>query len=234
MIELKTAMGLLFNVPMQLRDTLESLVRPSIQDTPIATPGPGSLPPVEERSDVRSAFADMRLAEARVGRAATEGRVDVNLFGSYMRMDAGFPQNGLTMAGGVERVRGVFHYVSAGAMVTVPLRNRNQGNVAAARAEQTGAIARLDAARLAAEAEIASAEARVTASRAALVTTGATVGLSARNLDVVRQAYALGRSTLTEVLAEQRRYLDVEHAHLETMKAAYDAQAALMLARGER
>ncbi|MEQ1911758.1 MAG: TolC family protein [Vicinamibacterales bacterium] len=234
MIELKKTMGLAANSPLQLRDTLETLALPAIQETAAAEVSQTSAGLLERRTDVRSADADLRLAEARVERAATEGRVDVSLFGSYMRMDAGFPQNGLADAGLVERVHGVFHYVSAGATVTVPLRNRNEGETAAARAEQAGALARLDATRLAAQAEVVSAEARVTASRAAVTITSATVRLAARNLDVVRQAYELGRSTMTEVLAEQRRSLDIERAHIETMKAAYDAQTALMLARGER
>ena len=234
MIALKRTMGLEANSPLQLRDTLDILAQPVIQE-----PAAGGVPPagadlVEQRSDVRSADAEVRLAEARVERATTEGRVDVSLFGSYMRMDAGFPQSGVTETGRVERVHGLFHYVSAGAMVTVPLRNRNQGEAAAARAEQAGARARLDATLLAAQADIASAEARVAASRAAANITSTTVRLAAKNLDVVRQAYELGRSTMTEVLAEQRRSLDIERAQIETMKAAYDAQTALLLARGER
>ena len=234
MIELKKTMGLAANSPLQLRDTLDTLALTAIQEPAAGGVSQASAGLLERRSDVRSVEAEVRLAEARVERATTEGRVDVSLFGSYMRMDAGFPQNGLTDIGRVERVHGVFHYVSAGATVTVPLRNRNQGEAAAVRAEQTGALARLDATRLAAQAEIASAEARVASSRAALDITKATVRLAARNLDVVRQAYELGRSTVTEVLVEQRRALDIERAQIETMKAAYDAQTALMLARGER
>ena len=234
MIELKRAMGLAANSPLQLRDTLDTLVLPAVQETAAAGVPQASAVLLDRRSDVRSADADVRLAEARVERATTEGRVDVSLYGSYMRMDAGFPQNGLADAGRVERVHGVFHYVSAGATVTVPLRNRNQGEAAAARAEQAGSLARRDATRLVAQAEIASAEARVAAARAAVDISSATVRLAAGNLGVVRQAYVLGRSTMTELLSEQRRSLDIERAQIETMKAAYDAWTALMLAQGER
>jgi outer membrane protein TolC len=64
--------------------------------------------------------------------------------------------------------------------------------------------------------------------------TASVVELAARNLDVVRQAYELGRTTATDVLTEQRRYLDVARAQTETMKASYEARVALMQARGDR
>jgi outer membrane protein TolC len=58
--------------------------------------------------------------------------------------------------------------------------------------------------------------------------------LAAKNLDVVRQVYELGRTTAADVLIEQRRYLDVERVRTETMKSSYEAHVALMQARGEQ
>jgi outer membrane protein TolC len=180
------------------------------------------------------AEAQVGLAQAHIDDASAQGRFDVTLFGGYMRMDTRFAQFGFNANGQPQPVQGTFNYVSAGAMVTVPLRNRNQGEIAAARAEQAGAEARREATQLAAQADVAAAEARDTASRGALAVTQSVVELAAKNLDVVRQAYELGRTTATDVLVEQRRYLDVERAQTETMKAAYDARVALMQARGDR
>ena len=101
-------------------------------------------------------------------------------------------------------------------------------------AEQAGAQARREATQLAAEADMAAAEARDAAARRALALTATVVELAARNLDVVRQVYELGRTTAADVLTEQRRYLDVERARTDTMKTAYEARVALMQARGER
>jgi outer membrane protein TolC len=108
-------------------------------------------------------------------------------------MNSRFPQFGFNDVGQLEPVHGVFHYVSAGAMVTLPLRNRNQGEVAAARAEHTGAQARLEATQLAARADLAAAEAQDSVGRRALAMTESIVGLAAKSLDVVRQAPQLGR-----------------------------------------
>src|SRR5918912_2822199 len=101
------------------------------------------------RPDVLEAEAQVRVGDAQVDRARREGKPDVSLFGMYMRMDAGFPQQGLSLTGALEPIRSVFHYASVGAMVTLPLQNRNQGAVAAADAGRVGAAAQLDAARLA-------------------------------------------------------------------------------------
>jgi outer membrane protein TolC len=151
-----------------------------------------------------------------------------------MRMDAGFPQRGLAADGGFERVRGRFNYWSAGAMFTIPVMNRNQGEVAVARAEQTSAAVSYDTARLAAAAELASARARDTRAREAVKIYGAGAQTLARqNLAVVGQSYELGRVTVFEVLAERRRYLDLERAYTEALRAAYEARTALNRALGE-
>ena len=173
------------------------------------------------------------MTEAKIGRAEAEGRFDVSVFADYMRMDAGFPQRGFA-DGGLERVRGQFNYLSGGVMVTVPIFNRNQGEVAGARAELTGAAAAYDAARLAAEAELASARVRdERAKEAVMLYTGGAQTLARQNLTVVRQSYELGRVTIFEALAELRRYLDVERSYTETLRAAYDARTALNRALGE-
>ena len=56
--------------------------------------------------------------------------------------------------------------------------------------------------------------------------------LARQNLAVVTQSYELGRVTVFEVLAERRRYLDVERGHTDALRAAYEARTALQRARG--
>jgi outer membrane protein TolC len=57
--------------------------------------------------------------------------------------------------------------------------------------------------------------------------------LARQNLNVVRQSYELGRTTIFEVLAEQKRYLEQERAYTETLRLAYEARTALKRAVGE-
>src|SRR6187402_3351101 len=88
----------------------------------------GTSTTVEQRGDVREAAARIETAVAKIDRAESEGRIDVSLFGNYMRMDAGFPQQGFAPDGTLARVRGQFNYWSAGAMLTIPIFNRSQGD----------------------------------------------------------------------------------------------------------
>ena len=224
LVELKRAVGLSPDSPVRLRDTLEVLA---------PLPPSGEPRDVRERADVREADARVRLAQARISQTQAEGRFDLTLFGSYMRMDAGFSQRGFGASGELEQVRGLFHYASAGAMVMVPFWNRNQGAVAAARAENTAAAARLEAAQLAAHTEVAAATALVAQSTQALGAMADGVILARRNLDVVRQTYELGRGTLSDVLAEQRRYLEFENEYTSALREAFEARTSLEFARGE-
>jgi cobalt-zinc-cadmium efflux system outer membrane protein len=225
---LKRVIGMPAAEPLTVRDTLERVV--------LAEAG-AELPPegtaVAARPDVREAEARVSVADAMIDRARRDGRLDLSVFGAYMMMDAGFPQQGIRPDGGVERVRATFHYLSGGVRLTLPWRNRNQGATSAAQAERAGAEAALEAARLTAEIDIAAARAVSDRARQALSVYSAGVpALAAQNLSVMQQSYDLGRVTLSDVLAEQRRYLDVERAYTEAMRAAYDAHTAFVFAMG--
>jgi cobalt-zinc-cadmium efflux system outer membrane protein len=229
---LKRVLGLAADATLTIRDALEDLVRRDVLPAPEAEHVSAV---VAQRADVREAAARLDVAEAQIDRAADIGRLDVSLFGNYMRMDAGFPQRAFGAGGDLTRIRGLFHYVSVGAMVTIPVLDRNQGAVAAARAERAGAAAALEAATLSAEAELAAARARHEhAQRAVQVYTDGARTLARQNLTVVSQTYELGRLTVFDVMSEQRRYLDVERAYTQTLREAYEARTALDRARGER
>jgi len=227
MVRLKQLLGMPPEEPLLLRETLEGLVTRSDTD-------PGAEEPSQRRVDVREAEARVTLADARIDQAHREGRPEVSVFGTYMRMDSGFSQLAFNAVGALEPVRGQFNYVAAGAMLTVPLFNRNQGHVVAAQAERTGALARHQAAQLSARAEVAAALARDGHARraVALYADGART-LARRNLDVVIQTFDLGRATVFDVLAEQRRYLEIEHAYTAALREAWEARAALKRARGD-
>jgi cobalt-zinc-cadmium efflux system outer membrane protein len=231
LVQLKRLLGMSPEQPLVLRDSLESLVngRQSPPAAPQTTPTP-----LVQRPDVLEAEVRVKLADARVEQARREGRVDVGLFGTYMRMDAGFPQQGFGAGGQLERVRGLFHYVAGGAMVMLPLLNRNQGQVAAAQAERSGAEARREAVELSARAEVAAAEARdAQAQRAVALYAGTARTLARQNLDVVAKTFELGRATVFDMLAEQRRYLEVEQAYTNALREAWEARAALKRGLGE-
>jgi cobalt-zinc-cadmium efflux system outer membrane protein len=228
LFELKRILGVSPDVTVRVRDSLEDMVNreASVVSAPAEV--------AQQRVDVREAGARVAVAEAKIDRAERDARFDVSLFGGYMRMDAGFPQFGVSAMGTPERIHGLFHYITGGATVTLPFLNRNQGEVAAARAERAGAVALQEAAALSAKMEIAAARAVDQRTREAmLLFVGDGQKLARQNLSIVRQSYELGRTTIFEVVAEQKRYLDFERAYTETLRAAYEARTALNRALGE-
>jgi outer membrane protein, heavy metal efflux system len=229
LIRLKRLLGLPPNAALRIRDTLERLV-----EEEHARSVPDGAGVLESRPDIREAQARVAAADAHIDRARSEGRADVSLVGMYMRMDSGFMLRGLTDSGMFAPIRGVFHNLGAGAMVTVPIRNRNQGAVAAAEARRTAAAAEVDAARLTAGAEVAQALARDRlAHRAVEIFRTDARAVAARNLAVVRESFTLGKGTIFDVVAEQRRYLETELAYVMALREAFEARQALRLATGE-
>lgn len=231
LVELKRLLGLEAHAPLRLRESIEALVRGAAPASAVVV---GDDSAARSRADVREADAWVAVAAAKADRAAREGRFDISLFAGYMRMDAGFPQMAIGADGGLAPVRGVFHYVAAGARVMLPLLDRRQGEVAEAHAERTAATARFEAAGLTARSEIAAARARDDRARRAVnVYASGALQLARQNLDVVSQSYDLGAATLFDVLAERRRLLDVERGYTDALRAAWEAQTALRRALGE-
>ena len=178
---------------------------------------------VAERPDLVAARAEVAMAAARIRKEQAEGRWDASVNVGYQRQDVGFALNGLTDRGGTRPIQDVFHYFGGGVSITLPVRNRNQGNVAAATAEARAAEHRLALAELVARQEVEAAFAqRAAAGRSLRLYEDGVRAVARRNLDVVRQTHALGRTTLLEVVAEQRRYLDIEVGYTEVLKQVYD------------
>ena len=227
MVALRRLLGLGPTDPLTLQETLESLV--DMSSAPSVDAGASA----RQRPDVREAEVNVRVADASIDRARRDGRFDVSLFGTYTTMQTAFSQRGFGPGGELQPVGDVFHYLAAGATLTVPFRNNNSGEIAAAQAGRAGAEARREAADLQARSEVAAASTLDQQSRAAVsVYANEVRPLARQNVEVVRQTYELGRGTVADVLNEQRRYLDIERAYTDALKQAYDARTSLLSALG--
>src|SRR5437773_2450796 len=176
------------------------------------------------RPDLMIARAEAAMAQARIRREEAEGRWDARFNLGYQRQESGFPLNGLTDRGGTRPIQDTFNYVGGGVTITVPVRNRNQGNVAAASAEAQAAERKREGAELIVRQEVAAAFSQLAAAQRALdIYTRGVRDVAGRNLAVVRQAYELGRTSVLDVIAEQRRYIDIETGYTDALKLVYDA-----------
>jgi outer membrane protein, heavy metal efflux system len=227
-IELKAVVGLEPDAPLVVSDSLEALMASPMvpRMTPVAA--------IEARPDLREAIARIGLADARAEEARRNAQSEISVVGGWTRNRWTFPQLGLDDHGAAVPIQNTFHTYVVGARVTLPFSNRNQGLLASARAERQGADALFAARQRAARAEIDAAIAREREARRAVDIYSTTVReLARQNVDVMLEAYDLGRFPLSDVLAEQRRYLEIESAYTTVLARAYDARTAVARAFGE-
>jgi cobalt-zinc-cadmium efflux system outer membrane protein len=227
-IELKAVVGLEPDAPLVLSDSLEGLMASPMvpRMTPVAA--------IEARPDLREAIARIGLADARAEEARRNAQSEISVVGGWTRNRWMFPQLGLDQHGAAVPIQNTFHTYVVGARVTLPFSNRNQGLLASVRAERQGADALFAARQRAARAEIDAAIARERETRRAVDIYSTTVReLARQNVDVMLEAYDLGRFPLSDVLAEQRRYLEIESAYTTVLSRAYDARTAVARAFGE-
>jgi cobalt-zinc-cadmium efflux system outer membrane protein len=227
-IELKALAGLMPDAMLVLTDSLEALA-----GSPMV-PRMTAMAALEARPDLREAVARIGLAEARADEAQRDARSDVSMVAGYARNSFKFPQFGFDQRGLLVPIQNSFHTFTIGARVTLPFSNRNEGLLAAAQAERQGAEALFAARQRAARAEIDAAVARDReAQRAVALYAGDVRKLARQNVEVMLEGYDLGRFPLSDVLAEQRRYLDVESGYTAVLSRAYDARTALARAIGD-
>jgi cobalt-zinc-cadmium efflux system outer membrane protein len=225
-LQLRALTGLPPDAPLALRGDLTA--------PPVGVdPGQGAFRAVSLRPDLEMARVDLALARARIQKEEADGRWDASVSLGYQRQDFGYPLNGLTGTGGTSPIQDVFHYFGGGITVTLPVFNRNQGNVAAARADLQGAERRLAFATLIVGQEVAAAFTQYDAAQRALELYARGVrAVAQQNLETVRQAYQLGRIPLLEVIAEQRRFIEIETGYTESLKQVYDAVVEIERAVG--
>jgi cobalt-zinc-cadmium efflux system outer membrane protein len=187
-----------------------------------------------QRADLRAAQADAAMARAKIAKEQAEGRWDASFSVNYQRQDFGFAGlSGVTDRGGTRPIQDVFHYFGGALTITLPVRNQNQGNVAAARAEAAAAERRIELTVLTVRQEIQAAFAQYEATQRSLEIYARGVrDVARKNLDVVRQTYQLGRGTLLDVITEQRRYIDIEMGYTDALKQVYNAAVEIERAAG--
>ena len=228
LLELRNLIGMRPEEPLRLRGDFDHLI------STLPTVGTATEEALRTRPDIQAARATEELASARIEQARAEGRLNASLTGKYERMDFSFPQQGVNMAGQLVPIQGVFHSVSAGIRLDIPVRNKNQGAIAAAIAENDAAKHRREFAELTVRNEVATAFARY--QRAARASEIYRVGVreqASSNLDVIRQTYELGSKTLLDYIAEQRRFIDLETGYIDALLETYLARIEIQRAASE-
>lgn len=217
MFELKKIIGMPPDEGLRLRGEFELERQPPPQAEALRRA-------IESRPDLALFRAAESLAAAQAEQARTEGKIDASIFADYERMNFGYGIRGFNDAGALVPITGVFHYVTFGMKITLPVRNKNQGLIEAATAAEAAARQRREFSELVVRNEVAAAYQRLERARAASTIFRERVLESAKsNLDVLRQAFALGQKNLLDYLAEQRRLIEIETGYTDSLKGQLDA-----------
>ena len=223
--ELKNLIGLKPEESLRLRGDFENLL------APVPTVEEAIANALRERPDLQGARGAERLAVARLEQARAEGRIDASVKAGYQRMRSGFPLNGIDEMGMLQPIEQVMNFFTFGVEIDLPVRNRNQGMIEAAGFEREAAQRRIEFGELTIRREVNVAYARRTrAVRALTIFQNGVRDQANANLQVVWQTYELGKRTLSDYIAEERRYLEVENELIDAILEAYLARIEILRA----
>ena len=224
LLELKSLAGMRPDEELLLKGSLEVVLVDA--DRPITQV-------LETRPDLLSARVAEQTANAKLRQAETEARPDASISANYQRMDSSFNVNGLNAVGQLRPVQGVFHFLAVGVSISLPVRNKNQGAIETAVAQMEEAKRRREYAELIVTREVAAALlVRGKAQEGLRIFRDGVRGQASQNLEVVRKTYELGRTQLLHVIAEQRRFIDIEMGYTEALSRYYQAAVRVRTVTG--
>ena len=120
-----------------------------------------------------------------------------------------------------------------GVSISLPLFNRNQGAKAEAQIAIEQAKRRREFVESLVRSEVAQAFARYNATRQALLTfEKGVIERSTQNIQAIRKAYELGAFQVSDILTEQRKFLDSQREYIELLTERYRALAEIQSAIG--
>lgn len=214
-LELKNLMGLGPESPLVLKGDFENLVEP-LPSLRIATDVA-----LQRRTDLQVLRASEAFADARIEQQKSEGKVDASVNLGYERMTENFPGRG-------------DHMVIFGFSIKLPYWNGNRDAIEAAVLDKEASEKRLAFGELIVRREVASAFARYEfAAKALEIFRVGVTGEAFRNLEVIRQTYEFGGSSLIDYLGEQRRYVDYQSGLIDAQLEVYLSKVELMKAGNE-
>jgi cobalt-zinc-cadmium efflux system outer membrane protein len=222
----------LAGIPLDQQLTLQGdLRRPSLH----LTLADALAKALATRPDLAAARVEesLRDAETRVAKADAVP----NLVGSarYARTDTRFDQFGLNDAGARVPLRNTDNTLSAGVSITLPFRNRNQGNIQAAEARTRSAQLRSQYLEQVVSQEVTAAYSRFEAARRSLeIFDKDVLDRAQENVRIIRAAYTAGELRLFDVLNEQRRLTDTQRAYTDVLREYFVSVVELERAVGAR
>ncbi len=222
-LDLRSLLGMMPDIPLRLSGDLDD----PIEQLPLLADAIAAA--LIRRTDLAGAREYERLAEARTQQARADGRIEADVMLGYRRMRAGFPFRAFDDAGDLMPIENQMNFFTFGVRLNLPVFDRKQGLVAAAKLDQEAAAKRREFGELIVRREVASAYIKYDrALRAKEIFRVGVRDQAAQNLDVVRQMYELGSRNLLEYIGELRRFIDTEIGFIDAQREAYIARIEIL------
>ncbi|HJQ36037.1 MAG TPA: TolC family protein [Thermoanaerobaculia bacterium] len=217
-MRLRSTVGLSAQEPLSLADAASADAMP-VLDEAIALA-------LSRRPDLRLAALNVEVAEAGLRLARAEALPELNVFGNYTNGRSGFDDTPVGPLTDRDQLFG------AGVSITLPVFHRNQGVIAERSAAIEQARHLRDFTEAQVRAEVEGALARYHAAQTALdIFREGVIDRSAANVRTMRAAYETGAFSISELLAERRRFVDAQRDFTEALAerelALADLQAAI-------
>src|SRR6266542_3018857 len=220
---LKQLVGMAQDEQFQLRKTL---MAPLLPDPPASLDAAVAIA-LRTRPDLRFARLSENVALAGYRLVKAQAAPQVTAFVQYSDVLGTFDT---TPIGGLnDRDR----LLAFGVSVTLPIFNRNQGAKSEAQLAIAQAQRRREFTESVVRAEVTAAYRRYEAAQASVRTyERGVIERSEQNVQTMRAAYQVGAFRVTELLAEQRRLVDMQREMTEALAERYRALAELRAALG--
>ncbi len=220
---LKQLVGMAQDEQFQLR---EALMAPLLPDPPASLDAAVAIA-LRTRPDLRFARLSENVALAGYRLVKAQAAPQVTAFVQYSDVLGTFDT---TPIGGLnDRDR----LLAFGVSVTLPIFNRNQGAKSEAQLAIAQAQRRREFTESVVRAEVTAAYRRYEAAQASVRTyERGVIERSEQNVQTMRAAYQVGAFRVTELLAEQRRLVDMQREMTEALAERYRALAELRAALG--
>lgn len=223
MLRLKTLAGIPYNETIKLR---EELVSPAVNE-PATSAEVAVEAAFRTRPDLKLARLQEELAQAGLRLARAEAAPGISVFSRYTVSHSQFDNTPVGTLIDKDRL------LTFGVSVSIPVFNRNQG----AKAELETAILQARRRREFVEAvvrsEVMAAFARYEAAKSALtIFQEGVIARSTQNIRSIRGAYEIGAFSITDLLSEQRRFIDFQREFIEAQAEQFRALTDLQMAVG--
>ncbi|MGE0129197.1 MAG: TolC family protein [Blastocatellales bacterium] len=183
---------------------------------------------LRERADLQAARIAEELGDARIGLAVSQRTPNLAASVRYSRSRSVFDNTP------VGTLNDVDHLLTAGVSIEIPIRNRNQGEIAAAVGEKAQAKYRREFVEVIVKRDVALAFNRYAAAAQSLgIYGGQVLPRAEENLKTIRAAYGFGEMPVMDVIAEQRRLIENQTQYSAALRDYYTSLAELERALGK-